>query len=90
MNQKPSSRKNAMRRNHVELQKTKSSSNSDPAAPTPAIEPDNKMRKRRMLPTPRLPGMDPIRIRYLKGLMDTYTDEQYKADIKNYQRRGKT
>ena len=25
--------------------------------------------------------MDPIRIPYLKGLLDTYTDEQYKAAI---------
>jgi hypothetical protein len=27
--------------------------------------------------------MDPIRIPYLKGLLDTYTDEQYKVAIKN-------
>jgi len=84
MNRKPPSRKNAMRRNYpFELQITKCSSSSDRAAPTPAIELDNKMIKRRMLPTPRLPGMDPIKITYLKGLFDTYTDEQYEATIKN-------
>jgi hypothetical protein len=83
MSQKPPSRKNAIRKNHVELQKTKCGSSSSPAAPTPAIEPDKQMRKLRMLPTPRLPGMDPIRIPYLKELLETYTDERYKAAIKN-------
>jgi hypothetical protein len=36
-----------------------------------------------MQPPPRLHGMDPIRIIFLKGLLDTYTNEHFKATIKN-------
>ena len=48
-----------------------------------AIEPNKTIRKHRRLLSPRLIGMEPIRIPYLKGLVDIYTDEQYKATIKN-------
>jgi hypothetical protein len=44
---------------------------------------DFSKRERGMPPTPRLHGTDPIRISFLKGLLEAYTDEQYKAAIKN-------
>jgi len=48
-----------------------------------ATDPDNTYRERRWLPTPRPLGTDPIRIPHLTELLDTYTDEQYKARINN-------
>jgi len=60
----------------LNYKKTEIGSNTDPAAPTHnAIELESNKRKRRMLPPPRLHGKDPIRIPFLKGLLDTYTDE---------------
>jgi len=70
-----------MHKKHVELQTTNCSPNSDPAAPTQTIAPNTNKRKRRRQPTPRLHGMDPIRILFLKGLLDTYADEQYTSAI---------
>jgi hypothetical protein len=76
MSQKLQTRNNAMHRKHDELQKTKSGSSFDPAAPTHnAVALETNRRKSRMQPPPRLHGMDPNRIPFLKGLLDTYTDE---------------
>ena len=48
-----------------------------------ATDPDKTYRERRRLPTPRLLGTNLIRILHLTGLLDTYTNEQYKAVINN-------
>jgi hypothetical protein len=81
MSQKIPTRNNAMHKKHVELQKTKRSSSSDPTSPTHDVVLETNKRKHRVLPPPRLHDMDPIRTPFLKGLLDTYTDEQYKATI---------
>jgi hypothetical protein len=44
---------------------------------------ENNMRVRKMLPTPRPPGTNPLRIPQLVELLDTYTDEQFKTTINN-------
>ena len=72
-----------MSKKHLELQKTKYNASSSPTTPSYATDPNKMFRKRRRLPTPRLLGTDPIGIPHLTGLLDTYTNEQYKSVINN-------
>jgi len=83
MSQKLSTRNKAMHRKHDELQKTKNGCSFALATPTHnVVVLETNKKKRKMQPPPRLHGMDPNMIPFLKGLIDTYTDEQFKAAIK--------
>ena len=86
MSQKLSTRNKAMHKKHNELQKTKNDSSFAPAAPTHnVVVLETNKKKCGQQPPPRLHGMDPNKIPFLKGLLDTYTDEQLKATIKKLQ-----